>query len=231
MVGVIFGGLLAGCGDDGSGADTDGATSAASTGLTEQSTTNDPSVGTTGPQPGTSTTTANPTTTVDPTTGDPDSSEGGSSDTGAEVLASATILGLHDDTTTGTATFTQEGTEITLVIELQGVVPAGLHGIHIHENGDCSHHEGQSAGGHWNPYGNNHGMLGMGESHLGDLGNIEIDAGGSGTLVITTSEWSIGTGEIDDVVGKGFILHQDEDDLSTNPNPGARIACGAIALE
>src|SRR5690606_22990477 len=116
-------------------------------------------------------------------------------------------------------------------IELTGVEPAGLHGIHIHEVGDCSAADGTSAGGHWNPDGNMHGMLGMGESHLGDLGNIDIDDTGAGTLMITTDQWTIDTGDDTDVVGRGIILHAGEDDLSPNPDPGPRIACGEVALD
>lgn len=229
--GFVLGLLLTACGDDGSGGDTDGATSATSTG--GSGSTGGPDTNPTGPEPGTSSTTdSGPTTTGDPstTTVDPDGSSS-SSDTGAGASASAVIMGLADYDGEGTAAFTEQGGEVTLVIELSNVLPQGLHGIHIHEVGDCSAIDGSSAGGHWNPYGAMHGMLGMGESHLGDLGNIDIDAAGSGTLMITTPEWTIGTGDDTDVVGRAIILHEGEDDLSPAPDPGARIGCGEVVLD
>ena len=50
-------------------------------------------------------------------------------------------------------------------------LPKGLHGLHIHENGECS-----KPGGHLAPAGNRHGDPTNGEHHLGDLGNVEADA-------------------------------------------------------
>merc|ERR1711997_525144 len=48
-----------------------------------------------------------------------------------------------------------------------GPLSPGLHGFHIHENGDLSDHC-DGAGGHYNPFGFNHSSPDM-----GDLGNIE----------------------------------------------------------
>ena len=223
----MLGLLLTACpGDDGSGEDTQGATGSTtsttqsdSTGATTQSgsTGTDPDTGSTG-TPGT--TTDEPGTTSD--------SSGDSSGTGSEVAASAMIMGLGENTGMGSAVFTQDGEQVTLVIELSDIVPEGLHGTHIHEVGDCSAADGSSAGGHWNPFGSQHGMLGMGESHLGDLGNTDIDGAGSGTLMITTDQWTIGDGSDTDVIGRAIIVHEGEDDLSTSPNPGPRIACGVV---
>lgn len=222
---VTIGLLLTACpGDDGTGEDTQGATGSTtghnhddSTGVTS----NTPSTDSTDADTGSSTgSTGEPGTTSD--------SSGDSSGTGSEVAASAMIMGLGDNTGMGSAVFTQDGDQITLAIELSDIMPEGLHGTHIHETGDCSAPDGTSAGGHWNPFGNQHGMLGMGESHLGDLGNTDVDAGGSGTLMITTDQWTIGDGSDTDVIGRAIIVHAGEDDLSTSPNPGARIACGVI---
>ncbi|MCH9685010.1 MAG: superoxide dismutase family protein [Deltaproteobacteria bacterium] len=128
----------------------------------------------------------------------------------------------------GSAVFTREGDDITLVLDLQNITPEGLHGTHIHEVGDCSAEDGTSAGGHWNPFGMQHGMLGMGESHLGDMGNAVVEANGDGLLTITTDQWTVGTGDDTDIIGRAIIVHEGEDDLSTMPSPGARIACGVI---
>ncbi len=132
---------------------------------------------------------------------------------------------------TGTATFTQNGDTITLTVEIQNVSP-GLHAVHIHEKGDCSAPDGTSAGGHWNPTNVAHGKWGVGEFHLGDIGNITVGEDGTGTIELTTNLWEMGTGSDLDVVGTGIIVHADADDFTSQPSgaAGARIGCGAIQL-
>lgn len=132
---------------------------------------------------------------------------------------------------TGTAMFTQNGDTITLIVEVYNVSP-GLHGVHIHETGDCSSPDGTSAGGHWNPTNVDHGKWGEGEFHLGDIGNITVGEDGTGTIELTTDLWEMGTGSDIDIVGKGIIVHADPDDFISQPsgNAGARIGCGVIVL-
>ena len=145
--------------------------------------------------------------------------------------ATAMIDSLGDSGLTGTAVFTQNGDQVTLVAEIQGATP-GLHGFHIHANGDCSAPDGTSAGGHWNPTDVAHGKWGEGEFHLGDIGNISVGADGTGSTTLTTDLWEIGTGSDIDVVGKGIIVHADADDFVSQPSgaAGARIGCGVIVL-
>ena len=132
---------------------------------------------------------------------------------------------------TGTATFTQNGETITLAVEIQSVSP-GLHAVHIHEKGDCSAPDGTSAGGHWNPTNVAHGKWGVGEFHLGDIGNITVGEDGTGRIELTTNLWEMGTGSDLDIVGKGIIVHAGADDFTSQPSgaAGARIGCGAIQL-
>ena len=145
--------------------------------------------------------------------------------------AIATIGSTSDSSVTGMATFTQNGDQITLAIEIQGASP-GLHAVHIHANGDCSAPDGTSAGGHWNPTDVAHGKWGVGEFHLGDIGNITVGEDGTGSIGLTTDLWEIGTGSDIDVVGKGIIVHAGADDFVSQPSgaAGARIGCGVIAL-
>ena len=149
----------------------------------------------------------------------------------AVIQAIAIIGPASNSTVTGTATFTQSGDQITVLIDIQNATP-GLHGVHIHENGDCSAPDGTSAGGHWNPTNVAHGKWGVGEFHLGDLGNITVGDDGTGSFELTTDLWEIGTGSDIDVVGKGIIVHADADDFISQPsgNAGARIGCGVIVL-
>ena len=88
-----------------------------------------------------------------------------------------------DSKITGEVRFdpTENGLKVTAHVE---GVPAGRHGFHIHEKGDCGD-AGNSAGGHFNPDKLPHGDAaknGIGHAHAGDLGNIEIGADGKGDL-------------------------------------------------
>ena len=47
----------------------------------------------------------------------------------------------------GTVTFTKSGNEVKIVADVTGLTP-GKHGFHIHEFGDCSSPDGNTAGGH-----------------------------------------------------------------------------------
>jgi len=130
---------------------------------------------------------------------------------------------------TGQAAFFTEGDKVTLSLSIQNL-PPGVHAVHIHEHGDCSAEDGSSAGGHWNPMGHDHGKWNQTPFHMGDLGNVTADEYGNGALSITTSLWTIGTGQADDIVGKSIIVHASADDYVTQPtgNAGGRIACGVI---
>ena len=143
--------------------------------------------------------------------------------------AEAMIDPTAGNTANGMAIFADHGGEITLQLDLSGAPPGSL-AAHIHEFGDCSSPDGKSAGGHWNPEGMDHGRWGEGAYHLGDLGNVEVDDTGHGSLSLTTDRWSMGTGDANDIVGKAIILHSGADDFMTQPTGGAggRIACGVI---
>lgn len=145
--------------------------------------------------------------------------------------AVAIINPTSGSTVTGMAVFSLTGETVTLSIEIQNASP-GVHAVHIHENGDCSSADGKSAGGHWNPTEVAHGKWGEGEFHLGDIGNITVGDDGTGTIELSTDLWEIGTGSIQDVVGKGIIVHAGADDFVSQPsgNAGARIGCGVIEL-
>jgi len=145
--------------------------------------------------------------------------------------AIAIINPTSGSTVTGMAVFTLTGTTIMLSIEIKNT-PPGVHAVHIHENGDCSSPDGKSAGGHWNPTEVAHGKWGEGEFHLGDIGNITVGDDGTGSIELSTELWEIGMGSIQDVVGKGIIVHAGADDFMSQPsgNAGARIGCGVIEL-
>lgn len=134
-------------------------------------------------------------------------------------------------TAKGEASFTELDGKVTFVANLSGLEP-GMHAIHIHEKADCSAEDGKSAGGHWNPTHEKHGKWGDADGyHKGDIGNFEADENGNATITITTDEWCIACeDETKNVMGKGIIVHQGEDDFTSQPagDAGARIACGGI---
>lgn len=101
--------------------------------------------------------------------------------------------------------------------------------VHFHEHGDCGN-KGDNTHGHWNPTKENHGQWGNPPFHSGDIGNISLDKNGNGKVVITTDRWSVKEGNINNIIGRGIIVHGGVDDYKTQPtgNSGPRIGCGVI---
>ncbi len=154
----------------------------------------------------------------------------------ASEIAAATSPAAHaqieprsGSTLSGTARFVGVGDGLGVHVEVQGATP-GLHGIHIHEKGDCNDPKALSAGGHYNPGGGaHHGGPATAVRHGGDLGNIEVGANGKGALDVIVPDLSVDS-LTDGVVGRSIVVHEKADDLQTDPagNSGARIGCGII---
>ena len=131
-----------------------------------------------------------------------------------------------------TATLTQVGDVVRIVLEAQGL-PAGVKAVHIHEVGSCEGPTFTSAGGHFNPLGKQHGLLNPQGAHAGDLSNITIGPDGKGSMETSTQQVTLGAGatSLFDANGSALVIHAAPDDFRTDPtgNSGARIACGAIS--
>ena len=141
-----------------------------------------------------------------------------------------TLTAANDPDFTGTATFTQDGTAVRVVVDLAGVDGAGNHGFHIHEHGTCEAHDAfQSAGGHWNPAGVEHACPPTEPRHAGDLGNIEVGPDGAAHMETIVEGLTISTGDYA-VAGRALMLHAKADDCKTQPtgDAGDRVACGVI---
>ena len=146
------------------------------------------------------------------------------------MVASAELQGRAALGISGTVTFTQPGPgrPVTIWAKVDGATE-GAHGFHVHEIGDCSAEDFTSAGGHFNPAGVPHAGPDDAERHAGDLGNINVETEGIGTLQLTSSLLTVADGP-SSVVGRAVILHESEDDLVTQPTgaAGSRLACGVI---
>jgi len=153
---------------------------------------------------------------------------------GSPRIAVATLEPTQGNTAHGTVSFVQKGMKIVVDARFTDLAP-GAHGIHIHERGDCSAPDAQSAGGHFNPSGKLHGGPLMQAHHAGDFGNIIAQADGTATLQLTvpTTQISLNENAIDSIIGKSVILHANPDDLTSQPagNSGKRVACGVITLK
>ena len=117
------------------------------------------------------------------------------------------------------------GGTVEVKVDLTGV-PAGVHGFHVHDKGDCGDN-GNAAVGHFNQTGAPHGAPDSASHHAGDFGNVTADANGEVHTTFTTHSITINTG-MTGVVGHAIILHANPDDLVSQPsgNAGPRIACG-----
>src|SRR3990170_369061 len=146
---------------------------------------------------------------------------------GAEHASAVLVNGTGD--VVGFARFAEDATgRVHVNVHVDGI-SAGLHGIHIHENGACVGPSFTSAGAHYNPLGKQHGLENPNGAHAGDLPNLEVNGAGQGHLNTSTDRVTLspGTTTVFDGNGSALIVHAGPDDQVTNPtgNSGGRIAC------
>lgn len=142
--------------------------------------------------------------------------------------AVATLSPTQGNSASGTVTFEGVGGGVSVVARVKGLKPNSVHGFHVHEKGDCSSPDGNSAGGHFNPSGAPHGPQ-EAPHHAGDMPALHSDANGMVEAKFMLAGLSIGSGPAD-VLNRAVIVHAQPDDYKTQPtgNAGARIACGII---
>ncbi len=118
---------------------------------------------------------------------------------------------------------------LSITVNVQGL-SEGKHGVHIHENGDCSPTStgdgpvaAGGAGGHFNPDNASHG------EHAGDLGNIEVGANGTGTATWEVHNLTLEPDGARSVLDRSLIVHAEEDDGEDASSAGARELCGVLS--
>jgi Cu-Zn family superoxide dismutase len=148
-----------------------------------------------------------------------------------EASVATATLATADGTEVGTVTFTETAAGVQVSADFHDVAGDGNHGLHVHQNGECSPPDFTTAGDHFNPETVDHACPPTTPRHAGDFGNVLI-AGGTGMLDLTTDGITVAPGDTS-VVGKAVILHGGEDDCTSQPsgNAGARFACGVVEVE
>ena len=145
-------------------------------------------------------------------------------------------IAVFNDEIKGNVKFIEDLENNVVIIDLNisGLKPNSLHGFHVHEAGDLTD-KCTSMCAHFNPYGKTHGCPGMTERHVGDLGNIHTNSKGEAKYSFYDNVIKL-RGTKCNIIGRGLIIHEDEDDcghggnaesLKTG-NAGKRIACAVI---
>lgn len=153
--------------------------------------------------------------------------------TGMEEMDSTAVVQLaptEGSSVVGTATFMPMNGGVHVEATVAGLEP-GLHGFHVHENGDCSAPDASSAGGHFSPEDSPHGGPDDQERHVGDLGNLE--AGEDSTAEYSRVDSMLTMSGANSIIGRALVVHAGEDDLTSQPSgdSGDRLACGVIEME
>lgn len=116
--------------------------------------------------------------------------------------------------------------------DLRNLTP-GVHGFHLHAEGDCGPLEqdgrmvpGLAAGGHYDPEGTGTHQGPYGDGHLGDLPALTAAADGTVTLPVLAPRL-----KLSDLKGRALVIHAGGDTYSDHPpmgGGGERIACGVV---
>ena len=145
-------------------------------------------------------------------------------------------IAVFNDLVKGNVKFTEDldNNQIKIDLNISGLSPNSLHGFHVHEAGDLTD-KCTSMCAHFNPLGKRHGCPGMRERHVGDLGNIKTNSKGEAKYTFYDNIIKL-RGNKYNIIGRGLIIHEDEDDCGKGNNQeslktgnaGKRIACAVI---
>jgi Cu-Zn family superoxide dismutase len=123
------------------------------------------------------------------------------------------------------------GDGVHITGDIGGLAPNSVHGLHIHETGDCSAADASSAGGHYNPAGAAHGRANTSPHHAGDIDNVVADGSGVAHVDAHVAGVALGGDPAHDILGRALVVHAMPDDYRTQPSgaSGTRVACGVIS--
>ncbi|SEB43195.1 superoxide dismutase family protein [Paenibacillus sp. GP183] len=132
----------------------------------------------------------------------------------------------------GRAHLSQTAEGVKIRVQAAGLSP-GLHGIHFHEKGSCVGPDFTSAGAHFNPFGKQHGLANPLGYHSGDLPNLVVNSEGQANMEMVSKAITLQRDQPGSLIrpeGLSLIIHEQEDDLRTDPtgNSGNRVACGVV---
>jgi Cu-Zn family superoxide dismutase len=105
----------------------------------------------------------------------------------------------------------------------------GKHAVHIMDVGRCDPPDFASAGGIFNPYGKQHGLLNSAGPMAGDLPNLTMPLQRYNAPALGAS-LAAGPASLLGPRGASLVIYANEDDGVSSPegNAGGRIACGVI---
>jgi Cu-Zn family superoxide dismutase len=132
----------------------------------------------------------------------------------------------------GRAFLSQTAEGLKIRVQAAGLSP-GLHGIHFHDKGICEGPAFSSAGQHFNPFGKQHGLANSMGYHTGDLPNLVVNSEGQANMEMVSKAVTLQRDQPGSLLqpgGLSLIIHEQEDDMRTDPtgNSGKRIACGVV---
>ena len=147
-------------------------------------------------------------------------------------ILSVTDAGVGDKL--GTIVIEEKDKGLSFKVDLRGI-PAGEHGFHVHEKGDCGPGvkdgkptAGVAAGPHYDPAHAKTHTGPMREGHKGDL--PFLTATDKGVNVVVTAPRL----KLADVSGRALVIHAGGDNYTDRPENGGgkgRIACGVVPKE
>ena len=152
----------------------------------------------------------------------------------ADSAAARAVLRDRDGDQAGEFYFLERDDNAVTVMGYLTNVPAGFHGFHLHEYGECDPPDFLSAGGHYNPGEDNH------PHHEGDFPSPLVMKNGYALLIFQTDRFNVD--EILSGNGTAVILHESPDNFAniperyggpdettlSNGDSGDRIACGVV---
>ncbi len=140
-------------------------------------------------------------------------------DAGGRLIASVTLREAPD--------------QVLINLSFPGRALTGVHGLQIHENGRCDSPDFASAGGIFNPFRKQHGLLNPDGPMAGDLPSLVIGSSGLGSYNTAAPLVKLGSGGPSSLLKPGgtslvIFAQADDDRTQAEGGAGARLACGVI---